>query len=156
MKRSLAVGIPAGMSLVGCTSPPPPRIDPCDKQVFDTQACEQAIANRGTWNGGVWIPFVWGSSLAWYAARHREYVGAGGRVTALPRGYYAQGWRPPTERLEAMRASPAVGGFVVRPPAGQAGFRSRAFTYGAPGRAFARSGGFGGTGRAYGGGRAGG
>jgi hypothetical protein len=147
MKRSLAVSIPVGLSLVGCGDPAP-RVDPCAPEVYDRVACETAVANRGTYNGGLWIPFVYANAALWYAQRHRQYVASGGRVQAVPGGYYAQSWRSPDQRLTAMRKSPALNGLVLRPPTGS-GFRSRAFTYAAPGRSFAPRGGFGATGRTY-------
>jgi hypothetical protein len=153
VKRSLLVTLPVGVSLVGCGPEPMAGIDPCDRQAWDTQACEQAVANRGTFNGGVWIPYLYARPFAYYAAQQAAFARGGGRSTALPPGYFTQGWRSTSQRLDAMRTSPTLAGYVLRPTTPD-GFRSRAFTYGAPGRSYARSGGFGRTGRAYtGGGR---
>ena len=90
MKRSSLAALGFGLALAGC-GPERQAPDPCAKETFDQQACEQAIRDRGYYSYGHWVPMSYSHPYPYYYGQYGSYISNGGaRPAAPPPAAYAK------------------------------------------------------------------
>jgi len=83
MKRSrkVEIALVAGLAMAGCGRR---TYDPCAPEMFNPQACQDAIANNGYYSGGRWYPHTYIGGYPYFYNSYNSYVQRGGSVTNVP------------------------------------------------------------------------
>ena len=87
MKRRRSLTVVVGLGLAACSRRAP---DPCDPSSWGDRACEDAIAQRGYYSHGTFIPHVYPYPYPYYYGNYGTYVTRGGRVTPVSPETYAR------------------------------------------------------------------
>jgi len=115
MRKSNAVTLVIlGIALTGCSRGPVwdreaaiPK-DPCAKETFDPDRCQDAVRRQGYHYGGAWYPMFYSQPYQSYYGSHMSYANSGGRIVpVIPQAY------GPTFRAPSI-GSRVTGGTVTR------------------------------------------
>ena len=87
MKKSSQVRLTllATMALAGCSRP----YDPCRRETFNAEACQQSLQNGGYYYHDTWYPMSYGHSYPYYYNRYAYYYSNGGSISSAPAGSYS-------------------------------------------------------------------
>lgn len=89
MKKSAQVTLTV-VATIGMAACSRQRVDPCQPQAFNDQACQDAVHSGGYYWRGTWFPMTYGYPYPYYYDSYRRYTSTGGAVTTLPAGSYAR------------------------------------------------------------------
>ncbi len=64
--------------------------DPCTPQTYNDQVCQEAVANRGYYSHGTWIPMMYPYPHRYYNRGYQDHIARGGRVRSSSSSVYAR------------------------------------------------------------------